>query len=121
MADGNILIDARIQTDEAKKDTQDLKKQLESLADSASASAKNIEKSFNSLSIEDAAEGLGESFQKEAQEVEDIPDQIEKEFDSIDLEDAAEGLGESFEEEAREIDDIPEELNGILTRWIWMM
>lgn len=110
MADGQILIDSRIQTDEAKKDTQDLKKQLESLADSASASAKNIEKSFNSLSIEDAAEGLGESFQKEAQEVEDIPDQIEKEFDDIDLDDAADGLGESFEEEAREIDDIPERI-----------
>lgn len=110
MADGQILIDSRIQTDEAKKDTQDLKKQLESLADSASASAKNINKAFNSLSIEDAAEGLGESFQKEAQEVEDIPDQIEKEFDDMDLDDAADGLGESFEEEAREIDDIPERI-----------
>lgn len=100
MADGNILIDARIQTDEAKKDTQDLKKQLESLADSASASAKNIEKSFNSLSIEDAAEGLGESFEREAQEVEDIPDQIQKEFDDIDLEDVADGLADGFGEEA---------------------
>lgn len=100
MADGNILIDARIQTDEAKKDTQDLKKQLESLADSASASAKNIEKSFDSLSIEDAAEGLGESFEREAQEVEDIPDQIQKEFDDIDLEDVADGLADGFGEEA---------------------
>ena len=100
MADGQILIDSRIQTDEAKKDTQDLKKQLESLADSASVSAKNIEKSFNSLSIEDAAEGLGESFQKEAQEVKDIPDQIQKEFDDIDLEDVADGLADGFGEEA---------------------
>ena len=100
MADGQILIDSRIQIDGAKKDTQDLKKQLESLADSASASAKKIEKSFDSLSIEDAAEGLGESFEREAQEVEDIPDQIEKEFDDIDLEDVADGLADGFGEEA---------------------
>ena len=103
MADGQILIDSRIQTDEAKKDTQDLKKQLESLADSASASAKKIEKSFNSLSIEDAAEGLGESFQKEAQEVKAVPEQIQKEFDDIDLKDVADGLGDGFEEEAEKV------------------
>lgn len=110
MADGQILIDSRIQTDEAKKDTQNLKKQLESLADSASASAKKIKKSFDSLSIDDAAEGLGESFQKEAQEVEAIPEQIQNEFDEIDLENTAKGLGESFEEEARKVDDIPEKI-----------
>lgn len=110
MADGQILIDSRIQTDKAQQDTQDLKKTLESLADAASASAKNIEKSFDSLSIDDAAEGLGESFQKEAQEVEAIPEQIQNEFDEIDLEDTAKGLGESFEEEARKVDDIPEKI-----------
>ena len=112
MADGQILIDSRIRTDEAKKDTQDLKKQLESLADSASASAKKIEKSFNSLSIEDAAEGLGESFEREAQEVEDIPDQIQKEFDDIDLEDVAEGLGDGFEEETEKIKRESEKTEG---------
>lgn len=103
MADGQILIDSRIRTDEAKQDTQDLKKQLESLADSASTSAKKIEKSFNSLSIEDAAEGLGESFQKEAQEVKAVPEQIQKEFDDIDLKDVADGLGDGFEEEAEKV------------------
>ena len=99
MADGQILIDSRIQTDKAQQDTQDLKKTLESLADAASASAKNIEKSFDSLSIDDAAEGLGESFQKEAQEIKPLPEQIEKEFDDIDLSDVADGLADGFGEE----------------------
>ena len=66
MADGQILIDTRIRTDEVKQDTANLKKQLESLADSASASAKKIDRSFDNLSIDDAADGLGESFEQEA-------------------------------------------------------
>lgn len=103
MADGNILIDARIQTDEAKQDTANLKKQLESLADSASASAKKIDRSFDNLSIDDAAEGLGESFEQEARKVEPIPEEIEKDFSKIDLEDVADGLGDGFEEEADKI------------------
>lgn len=103
MADGNILIDARIQTDEVKQDTANLKKQLESLADSAAASAKKIDRSFDNLSIDDAAEGLGESFEQEARKVEPIPEEIEKDFSKIDLEDVADGLGDGFEEEADKI------------------
>ena len=103
MADGQILIDTRIQTDEVKQDTANLKKQLESLADSASASAKKIDSSFDNLSIDDAAEGLGESFEQEARKVEPIPEEIEKDFSKIDLEDVADGLGDGFEEEADKI------------------
>ena len=97
MADGQILIDTRIRTDGAKQDTQNLKQQLESLAASASASAKKIDRSFDDLSIEDAAEGLGESFEKEADKVEPIPEEIEESFEDMDLEDSADGLAESFE------------------------
>lgn len=103
MADGQILIDTRIRTDEVKQDTANLKKQLESLADSASASAKKIDRSFDNLSIDDAAEGLGESFEQEARKVEPIPEEIEKDFSKIDLEDVADGLGDGFEEEADKI------------------
>ena len=103
MADGQILIDTRIRTDEVKQDTANLKKQLESLADSASASAKKIDRSFDNLSIDDAAEGLGESFEQEARKVEPIPEEIEKDFSKIDLEDVADGLGDGFEEEADKV------------------
>lgn len=103
MADGQILIDTRIRTDEVKQDTANLKKQLESLADSASASAKKIDRSFDNISIDDAAEGLGESFEQEARKVEPIPEEIEKDFSKIDLEDVADGLGDGFEEEADKI------------------
>ena len=103
MADGQILIDTRIRTDEVKQDTANLKKQLESLADSASASAKKIARSFDNLSIDDAADGLGESFEQEARKVEPIPEEIEKDFSKIDLEDVADGLGDGFEEEADKI------------------
>ena len=110
MADGQILIDTRIRTDEMKQDTANLKKQLESLADSASASAKKIDRSFDNLSIDDAAEGLGESFEQEARKVEPIPEEIEQDFEGMDLEDTADGLSDGFEKEADEIADIPDKI-----------
>lgn len=63
-ADGQILIDTKIRTDGAKQETQNLKSQLERLAESASASAKKIDKSFSDIDLEDAADGLGESFEE---------------------------------------------------------
>lgn len=110
MADGQILIDTRIRTDEVKQDTANLKKQLESLADSASASAKKIDRSFDNLSIDDAAEGLGESFEQEARKVEPIPEEIEQDFEGMDLENTADGLSDGFEKEADEIADIPDKI-----------
>lgn len=110
MADGSIIIDTRIRTDDVKKDTENLKQQMEKLADSASASAKKIDKSFDGLTIDDAAEGLGESFENEARQIEPIPEEIEQDFDRIDLEDAADGLADGFEQEADEINDIPDQI-----------
>ena len=106
MADGQILIDTRIRTDEVKQDTANLKKQLESLADSASASAKKIDRSFDNLSIDDAAEGLGESFEQEARKVEPIPEEIEQDFEGMDLEDTADGLSDGFEKESDKVQKI---------------
>lgn len=80
-----------------------LKKQLESLADSASASTKKIDRSFDSLTIDDAADGLGESFEKEARKIEPIPEEIERDFDGINLEDTADGLADGFEKEAKKV------------------
>lgn len=110
MADGQILIDTKIRTDEAKQETQNLKSQLEKLAESASASAKKIDRSFSDIELEDTADGLGDSFKKEAKEVDKIPDEIESGFDKINLEDAADGLSEGFEDEADKVRDIPEEI-----------
>lgn len=110
MADGQILIDTKIRTDEAKQETQNLKSQLEKLAESASASAKKIDRSFSDIELEDTADGLGDSFKKEAKEVDKIPDEIESGFDNINLEDAADGLSEGFEDEADKVRDIPEEI-----------
>ena len=107
MADGQILIDTRIRTDEVKQDTANLKKQLESLADSASASAKKIDRSFDSLTIDDAADGLGESFEQEARKIEPIPEEIKRDFEGMGLENTADGLSEGFEAEADEIAGIP--------------
>lgn len=97
MADGSIIIDTRIRTDDVKQDTAQLKKQMESLAASASASAKNIDRAFDGLEIDDAAKGLGESFEQEARRVDPIPDKIEQSFDDMNLEDTADGLSESFD------------------------
>lgn len=110
MADGQILIDTRIRTDEVKQDTANLKNQLESLAESASASAKKIDRSFDSLTIDDAAEGLGDSFEQEARKIDPIPEEIERDFEGMGLENAADGLADGFEEEAEKIEDIPDKI-----------
>ena len=71
MADGEVLINTKINTDGAKEDLKKLKEELRGSADTASKSAEKIEKSFDDVDLENAADGLGESFKKETKQAKD--------------------------------------------------
>lgn len=114
MADGEVLINTKINTDGAKEDLKKLKQELKGSADTASESAKKIEKSFEDVELSEAAEGLGESFEKETKTAEEataqltrklpesyrtIYDKIQKirEDDALDSETKANKIAEQYE------------------------
>lgn len=76
MADGEVLINTKINTDGAKEDLKKLKQELKGSADTASESAKKIEKSFEDVELSEAADGLGESFEKETKTAEEATAQL---------------------------------------------
>lgn len=91
MVDGEVLINTKINTDGAKEDLKKLKQELKGGADTASESAKKIEKSFEDVELSEAADGLGESFEKETRQAEDsvsdlarkLPESYQTIFDKI--------------------------------------
>ena len=114
MADGEVLINTKINTDGAKEDLKKLKQELKGSADTASESAKKIEKSFEDVELSEAAEGLGESFEEETRTAEEataqltrklpesyrtIYDKIQKirEDDALDSETKANKIAEQYE------------------------
>lgn len=84
MADGEVLINTKINTEGAKEDLKKLKKELTDAAQTASDSAQDIEQSFDDVDLSNAAEGMGESFEKETAQAEKA------------VEDMAEKLPESY-------------------------
>lgn len=80
MADGEVLINTKINTDGAKEDLKKLKQELKGSADTASESAKKIEKSFEDVELSEAAEGLGESFEKETKQAEKTIEELAAEL-----------------------------------------
>lgn len=63
MADGEILINTKIQTDEAKKEVKEIKKDLKTVADSTKESNKKIQESVKELTSE-LSGSYSEAFEK---------------------------------------------------------
>ena len=84
--DGEILINTKIQTDEAKEDLKDLKKDLKETADSASESNKKIEKSADEM-----VSNLPESYQTAYKKIEQI-----RADDALDSATKADRIAEQF-------------------------
>ena len=80
MADGEVLINTKIDTSGAKEDLKKLKQELSASADTASASAQKIDDSFEKVDVSGAAEGLGESFEKEADKAERAVEELAQEL-----------------------------------------
>lgn len=76
MADGEVLINTKINTEGAKEDLKKLKKELTEASQTASDSAQDIEKSFDDVDLSNAAEGMGESFEKETAQAEKTVDEL---------------------------------------------
>lgn len=96
-ADGTVIIDTKINTSGAENDLKKLKQELSQSADTAKASADKIENAFDGMDVSGAADGLGDSFEKETQKAED----------SINtLEDAIKDLPESYQTIYRKIEQI---------------
>lgn len=71
MADGEILINTKIQTDDAKDDLKKLKKELEDVADSASESAEDLESSFEKVDIADSFDAEADKIKDELEDIAD--------------------------------------------------
>lgn len=71
MADGEILINTKIQTDDAKDDLKKLKKELEDVADSASESAEDLESSFEKVDIADSIDTEADKIKDELEDIAD--------------------------------------------------
>lgn len=84
--DGEILINTKIQTDEAKEDLKDLKKDLKETSDSASESNKKIEKSADEM-----VSNLPESYQTAYKKIEQI-----RADDALDSATKADRIAEQF-------------------------
>lgn len=88
MADGEILINTKIQTDEAKKDLKDLKNDLEETAESASKSTDEIKKT---------AEDLSEPYKKAYEKIEQLrsDDETDQKTKAAQIAGVFKGLGQS--------------------------
>lgn len=84
MADGEILIKTKIETDDAKDDLKKLKRELEDAAEEASESAKKTEKAFDDVEISDS---IGDETKKAEKHLDDLAESAE---------DAGKKMGEAF-------------------------
>lgn len=70
-ADGEVLINTKINTDGIDKGNEEIKRKLTQNADAAADTAEKIEKSMNDIDVSKAAEGLGASFANESEKASD--------------------------------------------------
>lgn len=83
MADGEILINTKIQTDDAKDDLKKLKKELEDVADSASESAEDLESSFEKVDIADSFDTEADKIKDELEDIADTAEETGKAMSGI--------------------------------------
>ena len=75
-ADGQVLIDTKINTEGAEKDLDKLKQGFAKGADAAEESVEKIEKSFKDIDTSNVADGLGDSFKRESAKAETYLDGV---------------------------------------------
>lgn len=80
MADGEVLINTKINTDGAKEDLKKLKKELKEGTKAASESAGKMDKAFEDVDASKVADGLSESVKEEAQKAEKTVDELAAEL-----------------------------------------
>lgn len=74
MADGQVLIDSKLDTGGVTKGASKIEKEFEKTAKSVNKDVKDIEKSFKNIDLENAADGMSDSFDSESAKIKEILD-----------------------------------------------
>ena len=74
MADGQVLIDSKLDTGGVTKGANKIEKEFDQLAKAAEKTARAMEQQLGNIDVSDAAQGLSESFESESQAVENAVD-----------------------------------------------
>lgn len=102
MADGQVLIDSKLDTGGVTKGANKIEKEFDQLAKVTKQTAKIMEQELKNIDVSDAAEGLSESFESETQAVEQAvesaADSVEKDADRMAdaMEDSAENQSDAM-------------------------
>lgn len=116
MADGQVLIDSKLNTEGVGKGIENLKKDFTRLSRELSKLAEKIEREFNDVDLGDVGKELSESMERGAEDaqeaMEETADSAEKAADEMAdaMEDAAEHIASESDEAA---DDVKEDFDDI--------
>lgn len=87
MADGQVVIDSKLDTGGVTKGANKIEKEFDQLAKAAEKTARVMEQQLANIDVSDAAQGLSESFESESQAVENAvdnaADSVEKDADRM--------------------------------------
>lgn len=74
MADGQVLIDSKLDTGDVTKGTKEIEKDFDKTAKSVKKDVEEIEKSIKDIDVDGAADGMSESFDSESEKIKAILD-----------------------------------------------
>ena len=100
MADGQVLIDSKLDTKGVEKGSKQIEKEFESLSKVAKRTAEIMENELNNLEMQGIADGMSDSFEKEGRVVEES---LESAAEAA--EDSAERISDSYNEAADDQSD----------------
>lgn len=100
MADGQVLIDSKLDVGGIDKGIASLRKDFNRLSKEVDKLAKEIETGLKDIDVDDVAEGMSESFESEGEQIEQT---IEQTADSV--EKSAEQMADAMEDSAEEQSD----------------
>ena len=100
MADGQVLIDSKLDTKGVEKGSKQIEKEFESLSKVAKRTAEIMENELNNLEMQGIADGMSDSFEKEGRVVEES---LESAAEAA--EDSAERISDSYKEAADDQSD----------------
>ena len=100
MADGQVLIDSKLDVGGIDKGTSEIRKECNRLSKEVSKVAKEIETGLKDIDVDNLADGMSESFESEGAQIEQA---VEQAADSV--EQSAEQMADAMEDSAEEQSD----------------
>ena len=100
MADGQVLIDSKLDVGGIDKGIAEIRKEFNRLSKEVSKVAKEIETGLKDIDVDNVADGMSESFESEGEQIEQA---VEQAADSV--EQSAEQMADAMEDSAEEQSD----------------